>query len=215
MRTKKTTQIVTPDDLVEILANSRAQPAVIVTRTPARMVKRNNPYAARGVQKIAVRHGFLGTDYASCVDRQREREQRPTNDRGAIELFQVEKLWNGAGEQLPGNRHFVRHKTTGKLYLKWFPLRDQYVVYQDAKNVTYAPDKIKPFLTKSSAGSKRQGVAKPVRWLLVALDHLEVVKANGWSYLIKRPADEKRLARDASYQARRAAHEKARRKKAA
>jgi hypothetical protein len=214
MRTKKVTRIVTVDELVEILASSRTQPAVIVTRTPARMVKRDNPLAARGVQKISVRHGFLGADYASCVDRQRDREQRPVNDNGAIELFAPLSIWNGAGEQLPGNRHLVRHKSTGALYLKWFPLREQSVVYQDSRNRTIPADQVRPYLVKSSP-SKRQQLSRPVKWQLIALDHLEIVKANGWSYLVKRPADEKRMAADAAYQAKRAAHEKDRRRKAA
>lgn len=215
MRTIKTTQVVTPEELVDILANSRAQPAVIVTRTPARMRKTGNPLAARGVQKISVRHGFLGTDYARCVDRQREREQRPLNDRGALELFNADRLWNGAGEQLPQNRHFVRHKKTGALYLKWFPLREQSIVYQDARNRAIPADQVRPFLLRSSAGSKRQEVRRPVQWQLIALDHLEIVKANSRSYLVKRPADEKRMAKDDAYQAKRAAHEKTRRRKAA
>ncbi len=183
--------------LIRTLAGERVQPVSITTRTPADMRRGGgrfgpaNPLIERGVIRLARRGGFIGASYASVVNRQREREGRPLAADGSLETFRAEKLWRGHGEHVRGNRHLVRHKVSGLLYLVFFPSTDKAgkpVVarseFRWADTDETIPDEtVRPWL-KLSGVSGRQGTKKQVPWRLFMLEHLVQMKLGGRLYEI-------------------------------
>lgn len=192
---------ITRQQLVELLAGEPAQPVGLVTRTPARMRLTDNPYAGRGIMRVADRHGWIGASYESCVNRQRVREGRPKArvspaEAGVlyVERFRADRLWSGAGEHLPDNRHFVRHKGTGKLYLAFFPLSVLRDLWLDAKQRVIPPAKLEPWLIASGRSSTQQ-TDKQIQWRVIALENLEILRLKKRVYLISDQVKSQRLPR--------------------
>lgn len=85
-----------------LLAKSRATRQPPVEKYPA------------GIEKLVRGRFCLGTNYQSNVWEQRRREGHPDPD-----AFTTEAIWRGKGERL--GRFLVRHKPTGKLYVRARP----------------------------------------------------------------------------------------------
>lgn len=180
--------------LVDLLAGANTQPVSLVTRTSPRMRKRHNPFSY--VVCVTERLGMIGANYERAVNRQRWREQQPTTRDGDVEPFKAQSLWRGAGEHVPNNRHLVRHKKTGKLYLIFFPRtnRKGEIIpdrkrYHNAVTMAEIPvDRLRPFLYPP-ARSVKQGTDKPIHWRLIGLDSLIAIKMAGVTYHIARPEE--------------------------
>lgn len=172
--------------LIKRLAECRAQPVTIVTRTEPRMRKRDNPFLEAGVIRLAERNGFIGADYQSVVNRQRLREITPTDRRGRVIEFRADKLWNGAGRHVRGNRHLVEHIPTGRLYLVFYPQRTIRDAWQTAEGKPLDPAELKPWLIESS-GSQRQETEKQIEWRLIGLDNLVSITMSGRQYVLVPP----------------------------
>lgn len=79
----------------------------------------------QGVSKIAVRNGFIGTNYENVVNNKIVRE---ADENAEVPYFDAQALWGGKGESV--DRFLARHVGTGELYLKFLPKM------QDGLNVT-------------------------------------------------------------------------------
>lgn len=177
--------------LCGLLASQRTQPVMIVTRTTVRMKKRGNPLAGHGVIKRAGRNGFIGANYASVVNRQRDREQQPIDAEGNVRHFFASSLWRGRGEHVEGNRHLVRHRDTRELYLVFYPRAnaqgepvEMWTRYHRADTDQEIPvELVDPWLLKSN-GSRRQRTEKPIPWRAIALSSLEYIRLAGTLYRV-------------------------------
>lgn len=191
----------TEPSLAATLAGRRPQfvGLVTLTRPPLRAkdprTHAPNPFRAAGVEKLALRIGMLGADYARCVIRQRYREWRMANgecDPSAIRnspfaIFKSAPLWGGSGRHV--DRFFVTHEALGGRYLKFLPTPDArgwprlpQVVYRDA--VTKRPIRwyrIRPFLFRPTV-SRRQQTARPVHWRTIRAENVVQLRMGGAIY---------------------------------
>lgn len=178
-------KIITSTKLTEMLLNYTGSTFVtLVTATEPKMnqkhrdTKAPNPFLGRRVSRMAQRHCILGASYENVVNHQRAREGHPVE-------FKAESLWNGAGEHLEGSRNLVRHKSTGKLYLVFYPHREDSVMQDtwtvDGKEVDQA--ELAPYLP-STSGSKRQETEREVPWRTVALENVVQITIYGETYMI-------------------------------
>lgn len=180
-------KIITADTLTEMLLNYTGSTFItLVTATEPRMNQKNrdtkapNPFLGKRVLRMAERHCILGASYENAVNNQRNREDHPVE-------FKAESLWNGAGEHVEGSRNLVRHKTSGKLYLVFYPHREGSVM-QDTwtvNGIEVAQTELSPYLPPVS-GSKRQETEREVLWRTVSLDNVVQVTIYGETYLIVR-----------------------------
>lgn len=191
---EKTLRYVTHEQLDALLRRTRPQPVTIVTRTPARILKRGHDFG--DVIKIAFRHVWIGVRYENLVNNQRAREGRPLNPDGSIPLFWSQRLWAGAGARVPGNCHLRRHRKSNRLYLAFWPLRILNELYQGTNGKRLTLRQIQPLLRgdarpeASRRGPDRnQGVRKGIQWRCVALDHLEAIRIAGQQHLVLHPAE--------------------------
>lgn len=165
--------------LAELLVDQPTQPVTLVTRTVPEMRKRGNPFLERGLYCLACRNGFIGARYQSVVNRQRGREERPKDKRGEIIPFRSMGLWNGQGERVPGNRHLVRHKTKGSVYLVFYPQQEFWRRYETSDTLEILPaEEVEPWLKRSS-GSTRQGTEKKIHWKTLHPQSLLRIKMQG------------------------------------
>ena len=177
----------------EAIAKARTQPVTIVTRTPVRMRKRNNPLRDRGVHKVARRLGFLGADYSSAINRQRDREQQPVAADDTIPIFRASTLWRGMGEHVPGSRTLIRHKRKPEaVYFAFMPrVKDGDPVvteyrYEDSDGQPVKEHEIKPFEYAPAAQSSRQKTSKPIHWRTILISHLLSITMSGDMLLLER-----------------------------
>jgi len=181
-------KIITTKKLAEMLAKfERASMVSVVTATAPKMnqkhrvTKELNPFLGKQVLRTAHRLGLLGASYEKAVQNRRENEGHADP-----EGFRAEKLWNGAGEHVEGSRTLVRHKTTGKLYMVFYPsVRPSVKV--DAWTVDgeeVAEETLAPFLPPVSEGSKRQETEERVAWRTIALENVRQVVVDGETFTV-------------------------------
>jgi len=182
---------VTLDALVEHLARCVVQPVSMCTRTIPAMRRRGNPLLERGVICLAGRGGMIGASYESVVNRQRAREGQPTTRDGQLAHFRASSLWRGQGEHVPGNRHLVRHRQRGDLYLVFYPRADRHGQPIDLwREYRWAddffpldPSEVEPWL-KTSSGSSRPRTAKRIPWRTIALPSIVSIRIAGQVYRV-------------------------------
>lgn len=178
-------KLITTTKFAAMLASHKGSMFVkLVTATEPKMnqkhreTKAPNPFLGKRVLRMAERHGIVGASYENAVDNQRVRE-------GHGVVFKAESLWNGAGEHVEGSQALVRHRGTGKLYLVFYPHREDSVM-QDAWSVDgeeVASDILKPYLAPST-GSKRQETEREIQWRTIALENVAQIQMNGEIYVI-------------------------------
>ena len=140
----------------------------------------SNPFLSQRVLRVASRHGMIGASYQNAVNNQREREGHP-----AAGDFRAEALWNGAGEHVPGSNCLVRHRTTGKVYMVFYPhregsvMRDMWTVDGEVVEL----DALKPYLPPVSK-SNRQETEVQIAWRTIALESVMQVQMNGKTYMV-------------------------------
>lgn len=176
-------KIISSQNLVQLLLSQKgATFATVVTSTEPSMNKKNrdtgmaNPFLGRRVRRVADRRVMLGASYENAVKNRREREGHDNPSE-----FRAESLWNGAGESVEGSRIVVRHRTTGKLYVVFYPYRSDSVA-QDLWTVdgtTVPVSELAPYLPPPARSSGRQETENPVAWRVVALENIAQVTMNG------------------------------------
>lgn len=173
-------------------SRDRAEPVTIVTLTDC---TKNKTMRVRGndfrdnVFHLAERNVFIGADYESCVNRQRDRECQPINLDGSVDYFNAEQLWNGKGKKI--NKYVYLHTEKQMLYIAYKPRTDsenkivnRQSVYQNADGVAYTPQEvayIKGFMTERGEALK-QGVDKQVFWNTLKLPNLKRITIGGKMY---------------------------------
>jgi hypothetical protein len=181
-------RIITKDKLVEMLLNYQGASFItLVTATTPKMnlrhreTKAPNPFLGKRVLRTANRHGILGASYEQAVNNQRVREEHPQGGE-----FKAESLWNGAGEHVEGSRNLVRHKTSGKIYVVFYPHREGSVM-EDTWTVDgteISQDALVPYLPPVSDGSKRQETERAVAWRTIAIDNVIQITVHGETFMI-------------------------------
>jgi hypothetical protein len=174
-------------DTIMEKGNNPTRIVSIVTKTFPPLLKKGreskNPCPwTEGVAKLASRYGIIGCSYRSCVNRQREREGQPVNRRNQLIPFQVQTLWNGYGEHVPGSPYLVRHRNHDKLYLAFLPFnRDgvpaigEEVYHNVATGETIAPELLTEYL-RVPYTPVHQRVDKAVYWRTIELGHILQIK---------------------------------------
>lgn len=153
----------------------------LVTETEPKLNKKNRetkaPNPWKQVVRVATRRGLIASNYENVVNNRREQENHP-------EEFRAEQLWNGAGEHVPGSKTLVRHKTTGKLYMVFYPTAEVTKDTWLADGEEVSIEALKPFLPPVSEGSKRQELENPVPWRVIALENIKKITVRGETYLL-------------------------------
>ena len=150
-----------------------------------RETREPNPYTGR-VKRFAVRPGMIGASYENAVQNRRVAEDHVGAMEG--EKFDALSLWNGAGEHV--SNALVRHKTTNRLYMVFYPRHDQDGDVKvsdsqwmlDGQPVPLAL--IQPYLPPHKEGSERQEVARAVPWRVIGLDSIVSLTVDGETYTI-------------------------------
>lgn len=178
-------KLITTHKLAAMLASHKGSTFVrVITATEPKMNQKHrdtrapNPFLGKRVLRMAERHGIVGASYENAVGNQRARE-------GHEVAFKAESLWNGAGEHVDGSQALVRHTGTGKLYLVFYPHREDSVM-QDAWTVDgeeVQGDALKPYLPTPS-GSKRQETEREIQWRTIALENVAQIQIGGETYVV-------------------------------
>lgn len=178
---------ITTAALAALLFNRKGAAFVrIVTATEPKMLVKHretrvpNPFTGKTVLRIADRHGMIGASYQNAVNNRREAEGHE-----AAGEFRAESLWNGAGEHVEGCKTLVRHRTSGKVYMVFYPHRQDSVLGDvwTVDGEVVEKDALAPFLT-ASGGSKRQETETQVQWRVIALESLKELQLDGEVYQI-------------------------------
>lgn len=179
------------------MLEERPSPVIlsVTTLTEPDMVKKHretgepNPFLGR-VEHLARRPGILGCCYENCVNNQREREASQ-NGETAVEYFEAESLWGGAGER--AGRCLVRHKKSGLLYIALKPhnasdgsMALSESVYREPGTLkVYDINDLKPYL-KGGGSSSRQEVDREVFWRTIKLENIVQAAVGGQVFDIKK-----------------------------
>lgn len=192
----------TLENFEELLdSRNRAEPVLIVTSTLQGRNQMNsggrrdkdtgeypNPFY-ENVYRIAERNVFIGCNYESCVNRQRERELQPLLIDGSLEYFHADQLWNGKGIML--NKYIAQHIDHGELYIGYKPLvKDGYVANKASayywchnnKKLTPAQEKKMKQWMKPQRDNEKQGTDVKVEWRTLTLCNLKRITINGQIY---------------------------------
>lgn len=170
-------------------ARNGARIVTIVTVTVPAMRKTDNPFFGL-VERVVRRNGMCGASYESSVNRRRDKEGTPTDNKGVVMEF--------TSLPLPWGQHdgpfFVKHTPKGateeKLYLKFLPNRN--LEEQWRNSVTkkpYAPadvERIRTFV-RESRGSSRQEIENQVEWRTIAVDSIDQITIDGELYVVEHP----------------------------
>ena len=141
--------------------------ATITTVTEPAMPKTGNPFL--GVKKVSTMNVIIGFDYASCVNKQRTREEMEAD------FIAQPRKW---GERK--DTKTVEHK--GQTYISLLSLRSLDTVYiKGGKEVVKAD--IAPFLRESTQ-AETQGTEKAVVYRDVKLCNVTRIKMRGEDYNI-------------------------------
>ena len=155
---------ITRDECVAMLnARGGCCPVTILTRTQPALRKTGNPFAMRGVERIARRNGFVGGDYEAIANNQRERA-------GEARDFEALALPWGRHE----GRFFIEHK--GARYLKFFPVQNGCGGVDEWRTLDGQPltlDDVRPFLPKTKEGPGG------VPWRTISLANIEEIVIDG------------------------------------
>lgn len=182
-------KLMTESELADFLKNHCGSEFVsVTTSTEPRMNVKNretrelNPYLGR-IRRFAVRPGMIGASYENAVQNRRESEGHKNAD-----AFDALSLWNGAGEHV--SNALVRHKTTNRLFMVFYPRHDEEGTVKisesqwmlDEKPVTMAL--IQPYLPPCKEGSERQETVRSVPWRVIGLDSIVSITMHGETYTI-------------------------------
>jgi hypothetical protein len=168
----------------ELVALNKPTPIGISYLVEPRLLKDGNPYwdakIGWSLEKLGDLVGFTGGSYESSVNNQRLREQSKSD-------FESKPLWNGKGEHV--NKFLVRHKETGKLYLKVMPATqklddDLYTVrstvqYRHKNHKPVSMKELEQILTFEKERSvAEQGTQKPIYWNTIMVDNILQLRFN-------------------------------------
>jgi hypothetical protein len=179
--------MITIAELKAKIAERKGASAVsIVTVTEPKMRKTDNPYFGR-VARIARRSGMVNANYENSVNRQRCREEQPTDENGQVEHFNANALWQGKGEYIGPS--IVRHTVKGEEYLVFYPTHtdesgnpiaseDQWLLDGEPVENAETLAHIKSFCPVSE-GSGRQETDKKIPWRVIKLENVTQVKMGG------------------------------------
>lgn len=186
--------LVSQDDLVEKLKELRGAHIVsVVTRTEPKMRKRDNPFVENGVWYLASRVGIIGVDYASSVNRQRQREGSVIDRKGEIAEFKAESLWKGKGVRICDK--VTTHADNGGFYLPFFPRSVSDSRFEDNEGNLLSEKKLEPFLySKPKVEHTSQGTDKQVHWRILKLDSLLNIKVQKEVHWLLRDGESKTAA---------------------
>jgi len=180
MENTKTVTQITRDQLVALLASvTHAQPIGFSALTDAMARKTGCPYVE--IMKLSTVHPMTGADYASAVNRQREREG------SAPDFAAQDARYDRLSPAL------VRYRTTGNLCL---PVLFSSQVKQARKPVylvrkaigapltVVSKETVEPWLEKPRA-QPQQGLAKELNWRTFGVKTLIRVSLGGRVYKIR------------------------------
>ena len=161
---------------VEILENKRGATFIgFVAETEPKMRKTGNPYAGR-VKKVAHVSGQINFHYDKAVLAQLAKEGKDASCFFAGESWH-EPVIRDDGTLTP----FCRHKTNGKMYLRFRSLAVSEVRYVTDSGEEVAKEALEPFLTPASE-YKNQGTDKPIRFLTYGLDTIKELTVDGQTH---------------------------------
>lgn len=191
-----------------LLQRNRTEPVCIITTTDpdmrkGRKDKETGKYPNRFVDadgeslvtKLARRTVFIGADYESCVNRQRERESTPLMPDGSIEYFEAEQLWGGKGQRV--NKFVVEHVESLKRYIcvkpnakpdiingQFYPVVDEVEYRWKATDVPLTESEVAELKTwfPEKKPSTRQETDKPVFWQVITLTNVLQIRIGGEDY---------------------------------
>ena len=196
----QTLNLVSFEELLDL--RNRAEPVTIITKTVqgkdqmtsgGRADKETGEYPNRffgKVYRVAERPAFIGANYESCVNLQREREEQPLFTDGSLEYFHAEELWKGKG--LPLNKYIIQHMEHGELYIAYKPKltadgdiinkASKYYWCEEDKPLTSKEVKAMETWFKPHSPMENQGVDKKVPWRTLKLCNLLQIKINKTIY---------------------------------
>jgi len=179
---------ITEQQLCFLLASQRVQVARVITRTLPKF-HRGSPFKPRSVVSLCVRCGFIGADYLRVVLAQRKREGIDLS--GIPTRCRPGRLWRGKGEHVTGNRHLVRHRDRGLLYLVLYPKTDaqgtpveSYRRFFNAHNLLPIDGELVNRWRVRSPGSDFAGTKKRIPWRLPCLGSITSITLGGTPYTI-------------------------------
>lgn len=178
-------------DKIMAKGNNPTRIVSLITKTFPPLLKKgresHNPCPWAQVVQMTHRYGIIGCSYASCVNRQRNREfneQNPTPSGrapGSYAPFRVQSLWNGMGEHVPGSPYLVRHRTKETLYLAFLPFNRENCpaiveeVFHDEKGEPIDRTLLTEYMRLEYL-PQNQGVSKAVFWRTIEISHILQVK---------------------------------------
>lgn len=147
----------------------------LTTVTQPDMLKRGNPFA-EVARKVTIVVGVIAWQYGRTVNRQRERESRPTD-------FQaMPRQWGQRIKNTPLVSHVVGEEGETRIYLE-VKIESRTAHYFDRETNQRIPeDQLQPFLRPDSP--TRQNLDREVTLRDYRLDHIAELTLNGTRYTI-------------------------------
>ena len=153
----------------------------LYTRTKPNLTKKDRvtkepcPWQKGEIVKVSVVNGFVGVDYESCVNRERDREDKPTD-------FQAkERAWGtSAGGSLL--THTPKGTEIERKYISFKAQNHISTHYEDIQGNEISKELLINFLNKPSPS--RQEVDKEVVWRTYMVDSIVALAANGFIWQI-------------------------------
>jgi len=145
----------------------------LYTRTKPKLLKKDRvtkePCLFDEVVKVSVVNGFVGVDYESCVNRQRDREDKP------VDFEAKERAWgtHAGGSLLT---HTPKGETIERKYIAFKPQNHLSTHYEDIKGNEIPKEQLVNFLPVPSPS--RQKVEKEVVWRTYKVDSIVSLAAN-------------------------------------
>jgi len=131
------------------------------------------------IRKIQKTNGCINVDYGSSVNRQRDREGKPTD-------FIPEKRAYGerVGDSKVLLHHITKKEQEYRQYIQFRPVRCLDRRYVDFKNNEIPIEQIEPFLGDRKKTS-RQGTKKITEWRNYRVENIFAVKMRGQLYVVR------------------------------
>ena len=149
----------------------------LYTRTEARLRKTSREDGSRRpwekVFKMAVVNGMIQVDYESCVNLQREREDKPTDFEARA------RVW---GQKVGGS--LLTHTVDGeeRKYISFNPRNCLSVAYEDNEGNEITKQQLESFEYPKS--ETRQDVDKEIIWRTYKVDSIIALAADGFIWQI-------------------------------
>lgn len=174
---------ISQSQLVDILAARKgATFARLMTRTDARIPKRNNPLGVK--YKLTDQVATLGANYGRAVVREGDRQKVDCSN------------WHS--DRLPFGRYLVPRKVVtdnGKLYLVVMStpgkrrVQPARIAYRTDKGAELAPSLVEPYLPAPSTSAKQaaHGLRDDIQFRLYAFDSITSIRIGGVRYALTMP----------------------------